>query len=143
MNALPAPVAAKLGKLIGRLGSDHDGEVVATGRAIQRTLVGAGLDLHALAAHIAAPPSMPTIGYRDRPPPRRPAETSWRNTWSAPNGTSRAGVERVQRLGKGRLSAWEKEFVASLERRLAGGLALTPKQQACLVEIERKLEGRS
>ncbi|MCO5132450.1 MAG: hypothetical protein M9932_18165 [Xanthobacteraceae bacterium] len=49
MNAL-APVAPKLAKLIPRLASDHDGEVVATVRAIRRTLESAGLDLHALAA---------------------------------------------------------------------------------------------
>jgi hypothetical protein len=44
-----------LGKLIPRLGSRYDGEVVATVRAIQRTLQGAGADLHDLCAAMGAP----------------------------------------------------------------------------------------
>ena len=49
MTAL-APVVTKIAKLIPRLASNHDGEVVATVRAIQRTLKGEGLDLHDLVA---------------------------------------------------------------------------------------------
>lgn len=60
-------IAPKLSKLIPRLGSNHDGELVATVRAIRRTLEGAGLDLHALAEAIGEP----TIIYR---PPPRPAD---------------------------------------------------------------------
>ena len=51
MTAL-APVAPKIAKLIPRLASNHDGEVIATVHAIRRTLEGAGLDLHALAASL-------------------------------------------------------------------------------------------
>jgi len=42
----------KLGDLIRRLGSNHDGEVVATARALQRVLKSAGRDLHQLAGII-------------------------------------------------------------------------------------------
>jgi hypothetical protein len=45
----PTPVAQKLGALLRRLSSNHDGEVLATVHAIIRTLNSAGSDLHALA----------------------------------------------------------------------------------------------
>ena len=40
----------QVSKLIPRLASDHDGEVVATARAIDRTLKAAGADWHDVAA---------------------------------------------------------------------------------------------
>ena len=43
---------SKLGLLIPRLGSNADGEVLATVAAIRRVLAGAGLDLHDLAAGV-------------------------------------------------------------------------------------------
>ncbi|MFE1603337.1 hypothetical protein [Methylobacterium sp. ID0610] len=49
---IPLPTAQKLAKLIPLLASDQGGEVVATARAIGRSLSAAGLDLHALAAFI-------------------------------------------------------------------------------------------
>jgi hypothetical protein len=45
----PTLVAQKLGALLRRLSSNHDGEVLATVHAIIRTLNSAGSDLHALA----------------------------------------------------------------------------------------------
>jgi hypothetical protein len=42
----------KLEKLIKLLSSDRDGEVLAAVRAIQRTLNGAGTDIHELAARV-------------------------------------------------------------------------------------------
>lgn len=50
-----AAVAERLGKLIPRLASDHDGEVTATVAAIGRTLTGVGLDWHDLARRVAEP----------------------------------------------------------------------------------------
>ena len=47
MSALD-PVTDKLGKLLRLLGSNQDGEVIATARSIVRVLKGAGLDLHVL-----------------------------------------------------------------------------------------------
>ena len=49
---LPAETRDRLGKLIPRLASDQDGEVVATARAIERTLRAAEADWHSLAAII-------------------------------------------------------------------------------------------
>jgi hypothetical protein len=48
MTAL-APIADKLGKLLRLLSSNHDGEVIAAARGIERTLKSAGLDIHVLA----------------------------------------------------------------------------------------------
>lgn len=49
-------LAPRLSKLIPRLASDHEGEVVATVAAIRRTLENGGLDLYALADAISNPP---------------------------------------------------------------------------------------
>jgi hypothetical protein len=46
-------LADRLSKLIPRLATDADGEVLATVRAIRAALQSAGLDLHDLAASIA------------------------------------------------------------------------------------------
>jgi len=53
MNTL-APIADKLGKHLRMLMSNHDGEVVAAARSINRTLKNAGLDIHALATAVEA-----------------------------------------------------------------------------------------
>ena len=50
-----APIADRLGKLIPRLASEHEGEVIATVAAIGRTLTGAGCDWHDLAQRVAEP----------------------------------------------------------------------------------------
>jgi hypothetical protein len=47
-----APIADKLGKLVRMLTSNHDAEVVAAARSINRTLSSAGLDIQLLAAVI-------------------------------------------------------------------------------------------
>jgi hypothetical protein len=50
-------VAPLISKLIPRLASQYDGEVVATARAIERTLKAAGRDWHDLAAAIQPLPT--------------------------------------------------------------------------------------
>ncbi len=52
--------ASTIAKLIPRLASDHDGEVVATVRAIRRVLEADGLDLHDLAARLAGQDDLST-----------------------------------------------------------------------------------
>jgi len=49
------PVAPRLSKLIPRLASNHDGEIVAAARAIGRTLASHRLDWHDLAQAISLP----------------------------------------------------------------------------------------
>src|SRR4051812_44429814 len=49
-KAIPRSALTKLGKMIPRLSSSNDGEVIATVRAIERVLVAAGASFHELAA---------------------------------------------------------------------------------------------
>jgi hypothetical protein len=48
-------IARKVASLIRRLSSQSDGEIVATARALMRTLESAGTDIHALAGHVEKP----------------------------------------------------------------------------------------
>ena len=73
-----APIAERIGKLIPRLASDHDGEVTATVAAIGRTLQGAGLDWHDLARRVSTP-SFDDIVSRSKPTP------SWAHPTSPPS----------------------------------------------------------
>jgi hypothetical protein len=52
---LPATLIPTLGKLIRRLASNHDGEVLAAARAIGRVLKSNGHDWHDLAASLRSP----------------------------------------------------------------------------------------
>lgn len=62
----------KLGKLFPRLASNHDGEVVATARAIIRTLDSAGASLHDLAAEMQPKVRVEErVVYRDAPKPKK------------------------------------------------------------------------
>ncbi|WP_237482647.1 hypothetical protein [Lichenibacterium dinghuense] len=73
------PIADRLSKLIPRLASDQAGEVVATAAAIGRTLAGAGLDWHDLAARLTGQTLTDLLAKADArptspsPPPQRPA----------------------------------------------------------------------
>jgi hypothetical protein len=60
-------IALQLGKLLPLLGSNHDGEVVATARAIRRLLQGTGHDWHDLvsALHLPAARSHACRDWRD------------------------------------------------------------------------------
>ena len=56
MSATRKTVDEKLGDLVRRLASNHDGEIIATVCALRRTLKSNGQDLHALRAHREAWP---------------------------------------------------------------------------------------
>ena len=58
MTAL-TPISDKLAILIPRLGSDRDGEIVATAAAITRQLSKAGADWHDLADRLTSAPAAP------------------------------------------------------------------------------------
>ncbi len=53
---IPPAAIGKIEKLIPLLASNHDGEVVATARAIQRVLESAGSSLHEMAGALQSPP---------------------------------------------------------------------------------------
>ncbi len=103
----------RLSKLLGLLGSAHDGEVAAAGRAAHRLLREAGL-------------TWPDV-LLTPPPPRRPLP--------------KPPVDRVSVIVECRrrwafLSDWEQGFVTSIARRPH---RLSGKQAECLDRICRRL----
>jgi hypothetical protein len=62
--SVPATIAPTLGKLIPLLASNHDGEVIATARAIDRVLKSSGRDWHDLAATLSLPTPIPSADWR-------------------------------------------------------------------------------
>jgi hypothetical protein len=88
--SVPATITPTLGKLIPRLASTHDGEVVATARAIERLLKSNGGDWHDLAAAICLPG------------PVRLANPDWRQQ------------ARYCAFNASRLSERELDFIATL-----------------------------
>ena len=125
MNALsPDPITGgRLARLIPRLATDSDGEVLATVAAIRRTLDRAGMDLHDLAARLTDAPQ-PVTPVRHAPP------ETWRDlaAWCVENSA-------------GRLGAGEYEFVRSMAHRLAVGGLPSDRQAAWLRAIYSKLRG--
>jgi hypothetical protein len=116
-----------LARLIPRLGSPFDHEVLATARAIERTLKSQKLDWHDVAAAVTAqaPPTQWDYGpYRtesgDAQQIRRWLEAISREDW---------------------LNSWTAGFVADLLRRdsLDG---LSGKQTACVNRIIRQAQDR-
>jgi hypothetical protein len=115
MGAL-VPVAPRLAKLLPRLASPHDGEVLATVAAILRTLEGAGLDLFALAEAIG-----------EAPPKRRSLET-----WAELAAWCREH-------DGGRLTEAEARFVAQMADRLVFGGLPSERQASWLRSIYARL----
>jgi hypothetical protein len=123
---LPAPVANRIGKLIRMLGSDKDGEVLGAACAIKRTLESAGSDLHDLAAKLAGsnrprPPLAPNANddpdtWDWGPSPERKVSKPWR--WQALRSYFGEHVMALDKIRTLPLSAWERQFVNSIEDRL-------------------------
>jgi hypothetical protein len=109
-----ADLTPKLAKLIPRLGSNHDGEVVATAEAIIRTLAAAGLDLHDLARALAG----------DEP--------------DAHEIDAREMLAHLREYSAYIPTEWEEGFLAGCTRRLRSCGKLTPKQFAMLRKIYSK-----
>lgn len=128
MTELPPDLTARLPKLLPRLASNHDGEVVATVAAITRTLEAGGHDLHDLAAHLTEP-SRIVIVHRDRPTDAPPPDASDTIAWCLNEGAER-------------MSEWEDSFVRSLARQVAGGRPPSPKQAAVLDDIAARIKRR-
>ena len=131
MGAL-APALPRLAKLLPLLGSNQDGERIATLYAIDRTLAGYQLGWHDLtaalvAAHDAprAPPPPPP------PPPYQPRETD-------PASIARQCLAVPSFF----LNAWERNFCHDIASRAWGfGDTLSPKQAATLHRIHKKVQG--
>lgn len=124
-----AILAPRLKKLIPMLATDHDGEVVATVRAISRTLESAGLDLHDLvealckstpAAYASAPPQ--------NPEPAPPASLRDIAIWLRTHATHRMTYK-------------EQTFVRDMASRLNEGRQASTKQANWLQTIFYRLYG--
>lgn len=129
-----ASIAPKLGKLLPRLASDHDGEVVATARAIGRTLQGVGLDFHALAEAVESPPVVLTVAARRtqaarKPPPPKPS----------PFDSELLRLVAMLRVHQTRLKHGEADFLDNMFVALSSGRQASPKQEQWLRDIDRRL----
>jgi hypothetical protein len=124
-------VAQRLSLLIPRLASDHDGEVVATVRAMQRTLEAARADLHDLAAVVRA------CGE----PPRQQEASRYAQHDDPPDHLTAQNWQRValwlQRQPG--LNDWEVGFLRSIVEDFS---TLSAKQHACLVKVWEKMRRR-
>lgn len=115
MTAIPLPPLDRdrLARVLGMLGSAHDGEIAAAGRRANALVIAAGLTWPQVVA----------------PPPRITATAAPANVWA------RETIE-VARANPERLNEWERRFVISLcwQQR-----PLTPRQLSKLSEIADKL----
>ena len=119
--------AQRLGLLIPRLGSDHDGEVIATVAAIRRTLESARADLHDLAAVVRSCAEPPR---RQGPPADDPPDHLGAHNWQ---------TVALWLLRQPNLNDWEIGFLRSI---LEDFSTLSAKQYGCLVKIWEKMRRR-
>ena len=131
MNAL-VKLPPAIAKLIPRLASDHDGEIVATARAMGRTLKAAGRDWHDVAAVCERGHERP---YETRTETRTGSRTESRDkTW-------REVAIWCRDNSRGRLNEREFEFVRDMTARLVCGGEPTEKQATWLRAIYARLGG--
>lgn len=148
MSAI-APVADRLGKLLPRLASDHDNEVLATVAAIKRTLEAAGADLHDLTAALTARQVRPTTP--NTPPHPDPAARSYpygSSTWTPPELTETSDWREAARQCLAHLLRFnerEREFIGTMTRKARSHTGKPPsdKQLAWIFVLHDLLmEGR-
>jgi hypothetical protein len=118
-NVAPPALTAKLAKILGMLGSDHDGEVAAAGRRANAIIKGAGLTWDQVLAPVVSPSESP---HR---PPRR---------WRRPTSASDSAALCLQWPEV--LTDWETDFCRSI----VGKRRISAKQAAVLERIARKVE---
>lgn len=136
MNLSPQS-AGKLAKLLPMLSSDHDGEVIAAVRAMERVLKSEGKSLHDLAGMLSAPPHVNAAKSARKPRQRKQREAAS----TRPEGGGAVHIEwsRVVELGPRLLACplneREREFVFSLcgwAMRMKERFRTTEKQAAWL-----------
>jgi hypothetical protein len=134
MTGVLTPIIPKLARLIPRLASPFDGEVVATVHAIERALKSKGLDFNDLATAVNRPEPPPRIVYRDRPAPAGPVDGSAHR--SDPDGLHRDRA-RLQWLLRAphRLTGRDRGFLISLLGQIDAGRAPSFKQSEWLADI--------
>ena len=114
-------ILPKLDKLVPRLSSPADGEVVATVRAIDRALRGAGLDWHDLARTLRAGAALSAPSLRERD-----ADLGTVAAWCLHNGA-------------GRLNWKEHDFIQTIATRLSRGGSTSEKQRVWLWAIHDRI----
>jgi hypothetical protein len=124
MSAL-TPIGPKLAKLIPLLSSDKDGEVLATARAIERTLRAEGCDWHDLASAVTREPETRVI-YIKQPEPE-PKDWCDLARWCCDHDDDR-------------LNPKERMFVADMASRLVCGGEPSERQAAWLRAIYARLK---
>lgn len=124
-----APILPKLSKLVLRLASDADGKVVATVRAIERTLRDAGCNWHDLTELLAPARPMQRACPKPEPQPQRP------QTWLAIANFC------VLCPKAGALSPKDMAFVLEMVRMLRHGRTPSVKQTGWLLDIYAELGG--
>src|SRR5262245_57173846 len=128
---LPADARVRVGKLLLMLGSNHEGERAAAGRAIERLLKSNGCDLHDLVALIDAPELQGSACGSPPPPP-----PTWQRT-NGPTDIAREALIEVIDIIEQRapfLPIKSAEFLSSLRARcrFRAHISLSEKQWAWL-----------
>ncbi len=126
MNAITPVIEGRLRALVPMLASNHDGEVVAAARTLDRTLHSVGLDLHDLARLAIEGGMRGPIEPRVATPMRR---ESWRSVVAF----------CARHLDK--LKPREASFVRSLAEKTSTAWSPSPKQRDWLFNIYMRLEG--
>jgi hypothetical protein len=138
------PIASKLAKMIRLLGSDRDGEVLATVRAMRTVLANNGADLHLLADAIEAGPTYLDEALVRADQARRQAEEELRRamdiardmrTQAPPHLDKSWHNIAVECAGRTDLDERTREFVTDMVRWTINGGKPTEKQANWLRKI--------
>ncbi len=130
-NPIPLPAANKIQKLIPRLGTDADGEIIATVRAIGRALKAQKCDWHDLAAALTETRSAPSSSSRRAAQPERGPPTPPSPDHEAFLGMAIWLYENAMENLRGN----SRSFVVSMVRRLSAGYGISPKQEQYLKDL--------
>ncbi|MGO9049929.1 MAG: hypothetical protein ACLP19_17095 [Xanthobacteraceae bacterium] len=81
MKTIDTQIAERLKRLLLMLSSNHDGEVIAAAKAVDRTLKAADHDWHDLVENLTSPSPAPYARRRSEPPRRDSSDEI--KTWRA------------------------------------------------------------
>lgn len=115
------PLVPRLGPLLGKLGSDHDAEVIGAARALRKLLSRAGLNFNDLARAVIEPGKR--VVYVERPPDPSPLwreRVEWCLTRDALlDERDREFLHGLTRWQRDDLSRKQQRWLADIEARIA------------------------